>query len=93
MKTEDDINKRKVISVTTELLKSWHDVTNSKFIDYLIKFQLHFNLSLFDILYLMNILTYISCVVYDLGELEVSWKIKVMSSLQVDDLFTSDLWT
>ena len=34
----------------------------------------------------------ISCIVYDLGALKVARKIQVMGSLQVDDLFTTDLW-
>ena len=31
----------------------------------------------------------ISCIVHDLGSLEVLRKIQVMSSLQIDDLFTT----
>ena len=34
-----------------------------------------------------------SYIVHDLGVLEVEWKIQVISSLQVDDLFMVGLWT
>ena len=69
-------------------LNAWHDVTNLKFIIYLIIFQWHFYLSLFHTLYFMSIPTYISCIVHDLSVLWVVWKVQVMTSLQVADLFT-----
>ena len=55
-----------VADVRIEPLKAWHDVT--KFgIHYLMIFQFHFYLSLFHILHFMNILTYIFCILLDLG--------------------------
>ena len=42
---------------------------------------------------LMGIIAYISCIVYDLGTLEVIWNIKVMGYLQVNNLFIVNLWT
>ena len=48
---------------------------NMKFVIYLILFQFHFYLSLFHVLYFMNILTCIFCIVHDLGALRVAQKI------------------
>ena len=39
-------------------------------------------------LYMWSIQTHITYISHDLGALEVSWKIQVMGSLQVNDLFT-----
>ena len=55
-------------------------------------FQFHFYLSLFHVLYIMSIFTYIFCIVRDLGELGVARKIQVTSSLQIDDLFIANPW-
>ena len=46
-----------VITIRIELLKAWHDVINLEFIVYLMMFQFHFYLSLFNVLYFMSILT------------------------------------
>ena len=35
-------------------------------------FQFHFYLSLFHVLYFMNIFAYIFCIIHDLGALEVA---------------------
>ena len=58
--------------VRIELLKTWHDVINLEFIIYLMMFSFHFYLSLFHVLYFMSILTYIFCIVCDLGALGVA---------------------
>ena len=55
-------------------------------------FQFHFYLSLFHVLYFMNILACIFCVVRELGTLGVAQQIYVMGSLHMDDLFTTSSW-
>ena len=56
-----------------EPLKSCHEVTNLNFINYsLNKILVHFNLSLFHTLYYMSIWACISCIIYDLGALEIA---------------------
>ena len=56
-------------------LKRMADVINLEFIIYLMMFQFHFYLSLFHVLYFMNILTCIFCFVCDLGALGAAQKI------------------
>ena len=52
------------------------------------KVSVHFYLSYFYALYLVNTLTYnfyFFCIVCDLGALGVAWKIQVTGSFQIDD--------
>ena len=56
------------------------------------KVLVHFYLSYFHALYLVSTPTYIFCIVHDLGAIGVAWKIQVMDSLQIDDLFMIDSW-
>ena len=51
-------------------------------------FPFHFYLSLFHVLYFMSIPPCIFCIVRYLAALGIAQKIKVMGSLQIDDLFT-----
>ena len=53
---------------------------------------IHFYLSLLLALYLMSILTCIVCIIHDLSTLGVTKNIQVMCYLQVDDLFSTNLW-
>ena len=56
------------------------------------KVSIHFYLSFFYALCLIRILTYIFCIVHDLGTLRVVQKIQVTSSLQINDLSTTGSW-
>ena len=42
------------------------------------------------ILYMLNIQTYITCIIHDLHALKAAKKIQMMGCLQVDDLFTTN---
>ena len=61
--------------VMIEPSKAWHDVINLEFISYLMMFRFRSYLSLFYVLYFMRILTYVFCIVHDLGALGVTQKI------------------
>ena len=72
-------------------LKVWHDVTNLKFIIYLMIFQYYFYPFLSHTLYLWAFSPSISYIVNYLSILGVACKTQVISFLQVNNLFTTNL--